>query len=109
MMQAMSEREKSYVLPERIQLDDACLDGALNGGKPERGSEKKVSIVAPVSLDEAVHPIHVKAAKVQAFSFAAIADWAQDSLARGYEVILRWAGLLPCSSRSGLHSSACDR
>ncbi len=90
-------------------MDDAYLGGELNGGNAERGSEKKVSIVAAVSLYEAVHPIHVKVAKVQAFSFAAIADWAQDSLARGYEVILRWAGLLPSCGRSGLHSSACDR
>jgi len=40
-----------------------------------------------VSLDEAGHPIHVKVAKVETFSFAAIADWAQDALARGCEVI----------------------
>jgi hypothetical protein len=46
-----------------------------------------VPIVAAGSLDKAGHPIHVKVAKVQAFSFAAIADWTQDSLARGWEVI----------------------
>jgi hypothetical protein len=46
-----------------------------------------VPIVAAVSLDEAGHPIHVKVAKVDAFSFAAVADWAQDALARGCEVI----------------------
>jgi hypothetical protein len=44
-------------------------------------------IVAAGSLDKAGHPIHVKVAKVQAFSFAAIADWTQDSLARGWKVI----------------------
>jgi hypothetical protein len=58
-----------------------------NGGKPDLGSENKVPIVAAVSLDEAGHPIHVKVAKVETFSFAAIADWAQDALARGWEVI----------------------
>ncbi len=58
-----------------------------NGGKPGRGSENKVPIVAAVSLDEAAPPIHMKVAKVETFSFAAIADWAQDALARGCEVI----------------------
>ncbi len=77
-MQAMSEREKSYVLRGRVQLDDAYLGGVLNGGKAGgRGSENKVPIAAAVSIDEAGHPNHVKVAKVQTFSFAAIADWAQ--------------------------------
>jgi hypothetical protein len=86
-MQAMSEREKSYVLRGKVQLDDAYLGGERNGGKPGRGSENKVPIVAAVSLDEAGHPIHMKVAKVETFSFAAIADWAQDTLGRGCEVI----------------------
>jgi hypothetical protein len=46
-MQAMSEREKSFVLRGKVQLDDAYLGGEHNG------------------------------AKVETFSFAAIADWAQ--------------------------------
>jgi hypothetical protein len=33
-----------------------------------------VPIVAAVCLDEAGHPIHMKVAKVETFSFAAIAD-----------------------------------
>jgi transposase-like protein len=86
-MQAMSEREESYVLQGKVQLDDAYLGGELNGGKAGRGSENKVPIVAAVSLDDAGHPIHVKVSKVATFSFAAIADWAQDALARGCEVI----------------------
>jgi len=86
-MQVMSEREKSYVLRGKVQVGDACMDGEHNGGKPGRGSENKVPIVAAVSLDDAGHPIHVKVAKVEIFSFAAIADWAQDALARGCEVI----------------------
>ncbi len=83
----MSEHEKPYALRGRVQLDDAYLGGELNGGKAGRGTENKVPIVAAVSIDEAGHPIHVKVAKVQTFSFAAIADWAQDFLARGCEVI----------------------
>lgn len=86
-MQAMSEREKAYVLRGRVQIDDAYLGGERNGGRVGRGSENKVPIVAAVSLDDAGHPIHVKLAKVETFSFAAIADWAQEALARGCEVI----------------------
>jgi hypothetical protein len=86
-MQAMSKRVKSYLLREKVQLDDAYLGGEHNGGKPGRVSENKVPIVAAVCLDEAGHPIHMKVAKVETFSFAAIADWAQDTLGRGWEVI----------------------
>jgi len=87
-MQAMSEREKSYVLWGKVQLDDACLGGEHNGGKPGRGSVNKVPIVAAVSFDEACHPIHVKVAKFETFSLRAVADWAQDALARGFDVNL---------------------
>ena len=76
-----TERVKSYVLRGKVQLDDADLGGEQNGDKPGRGSENKVSIVAAASLDEAVHPIHVKVAKVETLSFAAIAYWAEDALA----------------------------
>ncbi len=86
-MQAMSEREEAYVLRGKVQVDDAYLGGERCGGKAGRGSENKVPIVAAVSLDDAGHPRHVKLATVATFSFAAIADWAQDSLAIGCEVI----------------------
>jgi hypothetical protein len=86
-MQVMSWRETSYVLRGKVQLDDAYLGGKQNGGKPGLGSENKVPIVAAVYLDEAGHPIHMKVAKVETFSFAAIADWAQDTLGRVCEVI----------------------
>jgi hypothetical protein len=85
-MRAMSEREESYVLLGKIQMDDVYLGGERPGGKPGRGSENKVPIVAAVSLDQAGNPIHVKVAKVETFSFAGIADWAQDTMARGCEV-----------------------
>jgi hypothetical protein len=46
----------------------------------------KVPIVATVSLDEAGLPIKLKVGKVETFSFAEFADWAQDALARRCEV-----------------------
>ena len=39
-----------------------------------------------MSLDDAGYPIHMKVAKVETFCIVAIADWAQESLARGCEV-----------------------
>lgn len=78
-MQAISEREEAYVLRGKVQVDDAYLGGESIGGKAGRGSENKVPIVAAVSLDDAGHPRYVK--------LAAIADWAQDSLSIGCEVI----------------------
>jgi hypothetical protein len=77
-----TEKVKSYVLRGKVQLDDADLGGEQNGDKPGRGSENKVSIVAAASLDEAGHSIHVKVGKIETFCFEALADWAQDALAR---------------------------
>ena len=86
-MQAMSEQEDDFVLRGKVQVDDAYLGGEHCGGKPGRGSENKVPIVAAVSVDDAGHPQHLKLATLTTFSFAAIADWAQDALAPGCEVI----------------------
>jgi hypothetical protein len=73
-IQAMCELEEAYLLRVKVQIDDAYLGGERNGGKPGRGSEYKVLIVAAVSIDDAGHPVHVKFATVRTFSFAAIAD-----------------------------------
>ena len=76
-----TERVKSYVLQGKVQRYDANQGGEQNGGKPGKGSENKVSIVAAASLDEAGHRIHLKVAKVETYSFAPIAYWAQVALA----------------------------
>jgi hypothetical protein len=76
-----TEREKTYVQRGKVQRGEAYLGEEQNGDKPGCESENKVSIVAAASLDEAGHPIHVKVAKVETLSFAAIAYWAQDALA----------------------------
>ena len=86
-MEAMCEREEAYPLRGKVQNDDAYLGGERNGGRPGRGSENKVPIVAAVSLDDAGHPLQVRVATVQTFCFAAIADWSQEALSRGCEVI----------------------
>lgn len=59
-MRAMSEREEAYVLLGKIQMDDSYLGGERPAGKPGRGSENKVPIVAAISLNNAGHPIYTK-------------------------------------------------
>ena len=107
-MQAIKERDGAYVLRGKVQVDDAYLGGERCDGKPGRGSKNKVPIVAAVSIDDAGHPRYVKLATVTTFSFAAIADWAQDSLAIGCSD-LRWAGLLSRRHRRRLPASSCGR
>ena len=92
-LRAMTEREDAYVLRGKVQVDDAYLGEERCGGKAGRGSENKVPIVAAVSIDDAGHPRYMKLATVATFTFAAIADSAQDSLTIGCEVI---SDGLPC-------------
>ena len=54
-LRAITEREEAYLLRGKIQMDDSYLGGELPGGKPGRGSENKIPIVAAVSLNEAGH------------------------------------------------------
>jgi hypothetical protein len=86
-LRAMSEREESYVLRGKIQMDDAYLGGERPGGKAGRGSENKIPIVAAVSLNEAGHPIHARISAVSDFSSEAIADWAERHLMPGSHVL----------------------
>ena len=82
-LRAMADREESYLLRGKFQIDDSYLRGELAGGKAGRGSENKIPIVAAVSLDEAGHPIHARITAVCGFSSEAIADWAKHHLAPG--------------------------
>lgn len=86
-MEFMCQREDTYVLQGKVQIDDVYLDGERNGGRAGRGSENKVPFLASVSIDEAGHLLYVKLVAVKTFSFAAIADWSQVGLAPGCEVI----------------------
>ena len=59
-MSAMAAREAQHRLSGDVQVDDAYLGGERAGGKPGRGSENKVPIVAAVSLTEDGHPRFAK-------------------------------------------------
>jgi len=86
-MQAMSERDDSYLLHGTVQVDDAYLGGERTGGKVGRGCENKVPFVAAVSLDEKNHPCFVKFTPVPGFTLKALATWAKDNLAAGCLVL----------------------
>lgn len=80
LMQAMSERDDSYILSGTVQLDNAYLGGERTGGKPGRGSENKIPFVAAVSVDAENHPRYVKFTPVAGFTLKALAAWARDNL-----------------------------
>jgi hypothetical protein len=80
LMQAMLEREASYVLCGSVQVDDAYLGVELNGGTAGRGSENKVPFIGAVSLDEEGHPLRAKFTQLTGFTRTAIAAWASDHL-----------------------------
>jgi transposase-like protein len=86
-MRSMSEREDAYVLRGNIQMDDAYLGGERPGGKPGRGSENKVPIVAAVSLNDEGHPMHVKISPVSGFTSAGVASWSKRCLGAGSAVL----------------------
>jgi hypothetical protein len=76
-MKAMDHREGLYVLSGKAQIDDAYLGGELSGGKPGRGFENKVAILAAISLGENGHPLRCKFSTVEGFTSDAIAEWAK--------------------------------
>jgi ribosomal protein L37AE/L43A len=56
-MEAMRLREEPRELSGRVEIDDAYLGGELSGGKPGRGSENKVPVVAAVQTTASGHPL----------------------------------------------------
>ena len=72
LMAVMSERDATYPLNGRVDIDDAYLGGELSGGKAGRGSENKVPFVAALSFDEDGHPLYVKMTPVSGFTSEAI-------------------------------------
>lgn len=85
-MQAMAEREASYLLDGQIQVDDAYLGGERRGGKAGRGSENKLPFVAAVSLNTDGHPLYAKLTPVAGFRLEAITEWAKTALRPGSTV-----------------------
>jgi len=86
-MKAMADREAAHRLCGAVEVDDAYLGGERAGGKPVRGSENKVPIVAAVSLNEKGRPLYVKVTQISGFTNDAIFKWARSNLAPATAVI----------------------
>jgi hypothetical protein len=86
LMEVMREREDSRVLDGRVELDDAYLGGELVGGKPGRGSEKKVSFIAAVQTTRDGHPQFACFA-LQSFTTEGVGAFAAKSLAPSATVV----------------------
>ena len=100
-MSAMAAREAQHRLSGDVQVDDAYLGGERAGGKPGRGSENKVPIVAAVSLTEDGHPRFAKITPVPAFTSQAIATWARANLAVGTSVLSDGLGCFAAVTDAG--------
>ena len=62
----MSARKVACVLQGKCRWMMLTWTENALGGKPERGSEDKVPIVAAISLNETVHPTHATISTVSA-------------------------------------------
>lgn len=100
-MTAMVSREAEHRLSGAVQIDDAYLGGERPGGKPGRGSENKVPIVAAVSLNDKGNPLYLKVTPVAAFSSDAISHWARLHLAPGCSVLSDGLGCFAAVTEAG--------
>ena len=72
----------------RVRLPaNAYLGRERAGGKPGRGSDNKVPVVAAVSLSDKGHPLCVKVTQMPGFTNDAIANWARSNLTSGTAVL----------------------
>jgi len=86
-MKVMAAREQAHRLCGAVEVDDAYLGGERAGGKPGRGSENKVPIVAAVSLNDKGRPLNVKVTQISGRTNDAISKWARSNLAPGTAVL----------------------
>jgi hypothetical protein len=85
-MEAMRQREETRELDGRVEIDDAYLGGERAGGKPGRGSENKIPIVAAVQTTPDGRPI-VACLRQQPHSAEEIAVFAAQHLATSATVV----------------------
>lgn len=101
-MEVMRRREDSRQLSGRVEIDDAYLGGALQGGTPGRGSENKVPFVAAVQTTNDGQPVVVCFAQVP-FTKAALSDFAAKSLVRPLTVVSDGLACFAALNQAGLH------
>lgn len=85
-MEAMRLREDTRELDGRVEIDDAYLGGERAGGKPGRGSENKIPIVAAVQTTPDGKPI-VACLRQQPHSAEEVAVFAAQHIATSATVV----------------------
>ncbi len=102
LMEVMRLREESRQLTGRVEIDDAYLGGALQGGKSGRGSENKVPFIAAVQTTEAGQPVLVCFAQAP-FTKKALSDFAAKSLMRPLTVVSDGLACFAALQEAGVH------
>lgn len=86
-MQVMFEREATTKLSNRVEIDDAYLEGENPGGKAGRGSENMIPFIAAVQTNNQSNPLYAVFSPVKAFSHEEVTAWAHRSLAPEAQVV----------------------
>ena len=102
LMEVMRLREESRQLTGRVEIDDAYLGGALQGGTSGRGSENKVPFIAAVQTTEAGQPVLVCFAQAP-FTKKALSDFAAKSLMRPLTVVSDGLACFAALQEAGVH------
>jgi len=82
--QAMKDRQQSYTLGGRVEMDDAYLGGE-QPGKRGRGAANKVPFVAAVETRDE-RPWFLQLRCVEGFTKRALREYAQNNLAEDTHV-----------------------
>ena len=100
-MTALTTREAQHRLSGDVQIGDTHLGDERNGGKPGRGSEKEMRIVAAVSLDESGNPPYAKVTPVPSLSNESISTWANANLKPGCSLLSDGLGCFAAVTDAG--------
>jgi hypothetical protein len=88
LMQAMQLHDESWVLRQRVEIDDAYLGGeragAIHGGRKPLG---KTAFIAAVQTDEDGKPRYMRLDPVEDFTNAEVLRWARRHLAPESQVV----------------------
>lgn len=101
-METMRLREEGRQLTGRVEIDDACLGGALPGDTPGRGSQNKVPFVAAVQTTNDGQPVLVCFAQAP-FTKKALSDFAAKSLVRPLTVVSDGLACFAVLRDAGVH------
>jgi len=82
---AMAQRDKKYILGEKVEMDDAFFGAPTEGGRRGRGTDK-TPVIVELELDEQGRPMFIKAEVVEAVNGETIAEIAKRTITPEAEV-----------------------